>query len=276
MTGFINIGTKRGSKFPKETYMQWSNGFARVTNPVYAFFTDDEDIRNFRKLRKTLPETSTKIVKVDIDKTWAFSLHHNIENIFARQHYPVHRPNTVMPSYPCCMNAKYEFILQAVEENPFKTDYFSWMDLGYLRHIVNISNTPLLLHVPAHFNHHHSVAYNEVYHRYNAILNAEYIVRYNLVWVGGGFFIGRGNVLKKMVSQYKATVAAMMALGWVSTDQQVLYYMVQPHNNLTKEVGIQAYKGDWYGDWFNLGFLCMCNVKYECVSFNAKNDTEKG
>jgi len=141
---------------------------------------------------------------------WTFGLRSKIAQIFETGGNVRHYPNTVVPDFATAVNAKYEIVRMAVVENPFRTRYFCWIDAGYYREVVQSVEHGALFSVclPPNFRS-DSVAYMEVI-KINKTLSAEDIVRDNINWVAGGFFVAQSNVMllwadENMVSIYTPT-----------------------------------------------------------------------
>jgi pentatricopeptide repeat protein len=137
------------------------------------------------------------------NQMWSFRLVPEIARIYSKPDYPRHQPNTVVPSYSAAMHAKYEVLQAAIEENPFKTRYFSWSDIGLFREFIarrqKVQRFSLFL--PSGFRS-HSVAYQELRPRdTNASLTE--IVYNNLIWVCGGFFIAESRVMHRWTVEYE-------------------------------------------------------------------------
>ena len=107
-----------------------------VLNPVIAFVDNDADFRYMTEVRSRLPPDRTRIVKVSQSEMWSFHLLSRIATIFNRADCPRYKPNTVEPMYSAAMHAKYEVIRQATAENPFRTRYFCWLDVGLFRDLI--------------------------------------------------------------------------------------------------------------------------------------------
>ena len=134
---------------------------------------------------------------------WAFRLEPYIAKIFSRLFYPHFTLNTVVPSYSAAMNAKYEVMHMAMRSNPFRTQYFCWLDIGYFRDLANSSanGSHFSLSIPPQLDI-DAVAYTVVRPRIPD-LSAKDIIKRNLVWVCGGFFVGRKDALKLWTEEYK-------------------------------------------------------------------------
>jgi hypothetical protein len=139
---------------------------------------------------------------------WAFSLIPDIKRIFNKPGYPQYKPNTVVPTYSAAMHAKYEVMQQAIEENAFRTKYFCWLDIGLFRDIVSeLANAPRFpLYLPKGFRS-DSVAYQEVWDPRDPRASVEQIVKNNMVWVCGCFFIAEATVMYRWTREYKVCFA---------------------------------------------------------------------
>lgn len=263
VTGYFNLGTFQkgvGKIFSNALYRQWMTVFASINNPVIAFWDTDNDLEFFTKVRNSLPSNLTKLIKVRRSELWAFSLEDRISKIFKQPGYPQHHPNTVNPAYSMAMHAKYELMDIAIRENPFKTKYFCWLDIGLFRDLTSrapIDNpakplSPLFrLELPFNFST-DSVAYTQVYPR-NTKFTLRQIIYNNEAWVCGCYFVGEGSVLMRWTQEYRNATLAMLDNNLMSTDQQVIYFMF---NALKPTTRIQTYIGDGrFDEWFYLGYI---------------------
>jgi hypothetical protein len=136
---------------------------------------------------------------------WSFGLVPEIARIFKQSDYPKHLPNTVVPTYSAAMHAKYEVLQWAIKQNPFKTRYFCWLDVGLFRDLSKLrSVNRFSLYLPPYFNT-GSVAYQEVYGARNTKATVKDIVYNNMVWVCGCFFIGEAGVMYQWTLEYKVS-----------------------------------------------------------------------
>jgi hypothetical protein len=100
------------------------------------------------------------------------------------------------------MHAKYEVMHWAVMENPFRTHYFCWLDVGLFRDL-DPEGPRFSLYLPEGFQQ-NSVAYQLVHDR-DIAATAEEIVRKNLFWVCGGFFIGTARTIYLWTAEYRVS-----------------------------------------------------------------------
>lgn len=255
VTGYFNLGSfKKGDYkyFTSDLFKGWMQRLGKIRNFMLIFVEDNTTDTIVRKVRSSLPPHFTKIIRIKRSSLWAFKIENTIRKIYEAPCYPKFHPNTVLASYSCVMHAKYDLMRMAVEKNYFRTKYFSWVDVGYFRDEPE-GSSPFSLGLPKDFNE-ERVAYTEVYSRQSQ-MNCKEIVFKNLVWVGGGYFVGRGDVILTWVTQYQSYVYKMLRSGLMSTDQQVLYCMFNAKTHHAS-VKIQVYKAqNKYHDWFTLGYL---------------------
>ena len=256
VTSYFDLGDfAKGSEsnhFNKKLYKNWMTIFSKISNPVIAWFDQQQDANDFKKIRSSLPENRTIVHVIKRNETWVFNnLYSKIEKLYNRSDYPKFLPNTVKPEYPCVMHLKYELLLRGIYQNPFNTLYMAWLDVGYFRDLVNSNSTePFELYIPSDMNQ-DKVSYNMVANREENI-EYKHIFLNNIFWVGGGYFVGRVSVMMRWVIQYLSYVDYFLCEDLMNTDQQIIYAMSYV---ATESLPIQEYHSDG-NYWFYLGYLC--------------------
>ena len=97
---FFNIGDfKKGSTgfYTTNMYKKWMRIFSKISNPIVAYFDDQQFYEYFKSLRTS--STRTRIFSVQRKDLWAFSLLPNITKVFSDPKYPKFSPNTVVAEY---------------------------------------------------------------------------------------------------------------------------------------------------------------------------------
>jgi hypothetical protein len=249
VTSYFDLGSfAKGSRehvFTKQKYLDWMKVFRNIRNPLVAYADTQETQTYIKQLRSHLPANRTKIILVERQHLWSFGLRDKIGKIYSDRNYPKHLPNTVIPEY--------ELMKNSIENNFFKTKYFCWLDIGYFRDISDSKET-FTLFLPNGFNHSH-IAYQQVY-KPNFSLKPREIFRRNLVWIGGGFFIGEKGFMLKWTDIYRRHVEQYLAQGLMNSDQQVLYAMFATGDHQKKpRIGLQIYIAKKDNPWFSLGYL---------------------
>lgn len=262
VTAYFNLGSfvkGMSDVYGTKLYHHWMTVFARITNPVVFYVDTDNEANLFSIIRSHQPKNRTRIVRVDRKDLWSFSLVPYIEEIYNQPYFPKHHPNTVRPDYSAAMHAKYELIHRTIHRNPFQTKYISWLDIGLFRGLVPATATPSVpggppfhLDLPQNLGS-DKIGYTEVYRR-DSSLDLGQIISGNYVWICGCFFIGRVDVMFRWVVEYMSAVEQMIGEHWMSTDQQVIYWI---YNKGLHSTLIQTFvsENDYYNSWFYLGYL---------------------
>lgn len=258
VTAFINIGDfQKGPKkvFTPGLYRQWSSIFARINNSIVAFFDNQTEADLFRKVRSGLPAGLTKIIVVPRTELWAFqSLGPRIADIYSNPSYPRHHPNTVVPEYASVMHAKYEFVLRALSQNPFRTRFFAWLDIGYFRDLQRLATEKVFkLHPPPSANT-SCVSYQLIHGPEN--VTAQDIFLGNKVWVGGGFFVGVAAAMATWAEEYRRYANYFACQGLMNTDQQVIYAAFHGNRRPASCIDTHA-AARGYPTWISLGYLSI-------------------
>ena len=270
VTAYFDIG-----KFRKDAkgfrswqlYRKWLTVFARIKNPVVAYFDNADHADAMRVLRQKHPKTG--IVVVDRKKLWCFrEMEPRIAKIFSRKNYPRHPPKTILSTFPTVMHSKYELMRWTIRDNPFRSAYIAWLDVGLFRSLANDNNVSsavddsklFRLAVPPNLNS-SAVGYSVVYPRSpNPTLTAEAVVRLDLTWVCGCFFIGRVDVLWRWTTEFLTAVERMVSENWISSDQQVITWLMlgEGKKKIQPKTSLQLFsgeRGNGIDKWFYLGYL---------------------
>lgn len=263
VTAYFNIGSfPKGTRtqiFTPTAYKQWMRMFAKITNPVVAYFDDASVAALFTEIRASGGQAlveRTKIVTVNRSTLWSFGLLNQTAKIFAEPEYPRFLPNTEVPAYPCAMHAKYEVMSNTVTLNPFQTKFFAWIDVGFFRSEKPKMTEPFRIGLPPMFNT-SRIGYGVV-NRHDGSISTTNIIKGNAVWVSGGFFIAHHDVMSRWTRLYMEYVQIVLDRGLMNSDQQVIYAMVNDQQ-FPKDVEVQAYTRGRYklNKWYLLGNLCM-------------------
>ena len=87
-------------------------------------------------------------------------------------------------------------------------------------------------------------------------VTVEDVFNSDMIWVGGGFFLGTIQLMHEWTISYMAAVEDFIDHGMMSTDQQVLYALAIKDEK--HRVMIQHYSRTMqYPLWFHLGYMCM-------------------
>ena len=110
------------------------------------------------------------------------------------------------------------------------------------------------------------IAVNQVYNVPMTIAMSDIIMQ-NLVWIGGGLFLGRHYVILKYAKQYKEAMDYFPFRKLMSTDQQILYgiYSKSERARIKPDVELQVYQNGhnkwfYHNPWFYLGYVMRKDI----------------
>lgn len=263
VTAYWNLGTFQkgvgGLKFSTNTYFKWASTFKFLVNPLVVY----TDCKEFKELMETLRSdrlNNTMIYLLNRTELWPFQLVTQMKSVLDQPGYPKYYPNTVIPEYPAAQHSKYAVVAETIRKGVFANPYFAWLDIGYFRDVVE-RNVDFTLDIPPGFDP-GKISVNRV-EGLSMNIDPFTIFRKNIVWVGGGIFLGKGEALLQFEQLYHRAVKYFLDQQLVNSDQQVLYsmYSKKGREALKPNIELQLYIPKGSGNpWFYLGYLCRKEV----------------
>lgn len=117
-----------------EEYLEWFDITLKLKCPMYLFVT--EEVREFVEERRlSIP---TEIVVQTVEDIPYYYLKDTIQDILDSPEYSKKMMDTQRiecnhSMYPIIQYSKFPWLVKSIEENPFNTDFFFWMDAGSSR-----------------------------------------------------------------------------------------------------------------------------------------------
>lgn len=263
VTAYWNLGTFQkgvgGLKFSTNTYFKWASTFKYLVNPLVVY----TDCKEFKELMETLRSdrlNNTMIYMLNRTELWPFQLVTQMKSVLDQPGYPKYYPNTVIPEYPAAQHSKYAVVAETIRKGVFANPYFAWVDIGYFRDVVE-RKVDFTLDIPPGFDP-GKISVNRV-EGLSMNIDPFTIFRKNIVWVGGGIFLGKGEALLQFEQLYHRAVKYFLDQQLVNSDQQVLYsmYSKKGREALKPNIELQLYIPKGSGNpWFYLGYLCRKEV----------------
>lgn len=263
VTAYWNLGTFQkgvgGLKFSTNTYFKWASTFKYLMNPLVVY----TDCKEFKELMETLRSdrlNNTMIYLLNRTELWPFQLVTQMKSVLDQPGYPKYYPNTVIPEYPAAQHSKYAVVAETIRKGVFANPYFAWVDIGYFRDVVE-RKVDFTLDIPPGFDP-GKISVNRV-EGLSMNIDPFTIFRKNIVWVGGGIFLGKGEALLQFEQFYHRAVKYFLDQQLVNSDQQVLYsmYSKKGREALKPNIELQLYIPKGSGNpWFYLGYLCRKEV----------------
>lgn len=263
VTAYWNLGTFQkgvgGLKFSTNTYFKWASTFKYLVNPLVVY----TDCKEFKELMETLRSdrlNNTVVYLLNRTELWPFQLINQIKSVLDQPGYPKYYPNTEIPGYSAAQHSKYAIVAETIRKGVFANPYFAWLDIGYFRDIMG-RNVDFTLDIPPGFDP-GKISVNRL-EDLSMNIDPFTIFKKNIVWVGGGIFLGKGEVLLQFEQLYQRAVKYFLDQRLVNSDQQVLYsmYSKKGREALKPNVELQLYIPKGSGNpWFYLGYLCRKEV----------------
>jgi hypothetical protein len=135
VTALYNIdrsGSGDGRSF--EDYLSWFSETLKVKSPMVIFV--EESLKSFVETnRKDLP---TKIIVQPLEEIPYYELNDEIQDILDSENFKsnIGSPTRVeckMSLYNVVIYSKFSWVKRVIEENPFNSEYFMWIDAGLSR-----------------------------------------------------------------------------------------------------------------------------------------------
>jgi hypothetical protein len=181
VTAFFDIPSKR----PSHEYLPWIRRFLTLKDNMVVFTTKDQ-IPLFQKLRRDLP---TKVIGFDsLDDL-------QVTKDFGGMDYWQRQANLDPEKYLhskelyVIWNEKGHFLERAMDLNPFQSDFFAWVDMGYLRDDL-LENQRMIRYLP------------KLLTRQQAIFLDVRKLVFGERFLGGGFIGGYQQGLRQWITKY--------------------------------------------------------------------------
>lgn len=113
--------------------------------------------------------------------------------------------NIVNEYYFCVMYVKYEFLEIVIKKKFLKIRYVFWVDIGYFREEMNkLFRMEFLDNLKEGY-----IVYIQIYLFYD-YMQSEDIIKFNSVWIVGGFIFGILEYFMIMIEDYKKIIEDMI------------------------------------------------------------------
>jgi hypothetical protein len=217
VTGFIYINKDEGFKKHKYNYIEKSKNTLELKNFMYIYISQNlyDHVYNFRK--KLGLENKTKIIIVEEKDLY---LYDQVEKI--RKNTQKNIPTYQNPLYNMAVNSRYKFMEKCINENPFNSDYFAWIDFS-AGHIVN-------------FPKNKTISYNKKNKIRLAWIGRCKIEKKKMFYhhraMGGGVFAGHKDIMLEFIKLHDSYFKRFMNYGYNINDDKLLFFMFEKQPEL--------------------------------------------
>lgn len=155
VTAFFHVGREawKGFERPVDYYLE---------RAIRVFSLDDymviyiqPELVDFVKAHRAKHENKTKIIPFTVEQLHYYKYKNEIEKImqdpeFRKGLVTPDRPEVAQPIYDVIMWSKISLVTRTIEENPFHTSHFVWLDFGISPRVLkdDMINKPLLAQIP--------------------------------------------------------------------------------------------------------------------------------
>jgi hypothetical protein len=226
-----------------DEYLSWFAETLKVKSPMVIFVEDS--LRDFvENHRKNLP---TKIITQSLEEVPYYYLNDNIQEILDSENFKekisvTSRIECKMSLYNVIIFSKFPWVKQVIEENPFQSEYFMWMDAGLSRffepHEVDINQPyPSETALETLLDNKDSVLIQASMSFYPDLVNVE---EYNdeyfwdaRSWVMAGLWGGGSEVLSKFCDMVDNVLQEkLIKRGVINNEQIVMAYLYKMDSDM--------------------------------------------
>lgn len=240
VSSLFNIEREKMDGRSWDEYLKWFELTLALKCPMILFIT--EDLASLvEEKRKNIP---TEIIIQKIEQIPYYYLKENLDTIISSEEYKdkISDPNRIEcqhSMYSIIQYSKFKWLNQAIEENPFNSKFFFWLDAGGSRFFNGYDMT---LDYPSQnaidalnqMGDKFLIQMNMEY--YNDLVNAntlpESYLLDNRSYVLGSMFGGTANALNKVSEDVEDILLhKMIDNGFVNNEQIALGYLVKQNSD---------------------------------------------
>jgi hypothetical protein len=240
-----------------DEYLDWFEKTLNLNCPMFLFIT--EDIRDFVEHKRL--KIPTEIIVQTIEEIPYYSLKSEIESILSSEYFKenvqdTNRIECKHSMYSIIQYSKFKWIEQAIQENPFNSKFFFWVDAGASRFFTDYNFSQRFpsdnaLEALNEMGDKFLIQLNMEY--YKDLANAETMNETYLYdcrsFVLGSLFGGTKNGILQVVNKIDNLLKnQMIANGFINNEQIALGYLLKTNSDLF--VQYERYNGE-HMDLFN-------------------------
>jgi hypothetical protein len=215
VTGYFKLGISSQKK-SGYSYLDCSPATLSIPQKMVIYISEQPEIfEQVINIRKDLMSI-TKIIIIDETKLYMFE-HADKIKVNCTKNSKTYQNNYYIMS----VGARYNYLKNAIENNYFNTEYFSWIDFS-LNHGIIMDNFK-----PSYDNKDKiKIAWIA---RFNSTSN---ILKYNTNCLGGGVYCGHKNTMLKLIELHDAEFINLMNLGYNINDDKLLFLIFEKYPEL--------------------------------------------
>ena len=226
-----------------DEYLSWFSETLKVKSPMVVFV--DESLYDFvEKNRRGLP---TKIVTQSLEEIPYYGLNKDIQDILDSKNFKekIGAPNRVeckMSLYNVVIYSKFPWIKKVIEENPFNSEYFMWIDAGLSRffgeHGINTNNQyPSEAALNTLMENKDSILIQASMSYYPELVNSKFCSEEYFwdarTWIMAGLWGGGSKVLSEFCDMIDEVLREkMIKNGVINNEQNAMAYLYKNNDDM--------------------------------------------
>lgn len=210
VSGYWNVKNKHNNK-----YEEWFSKSLKINCP-YVFFSDKETIKKIKKHRGNIP---TYYIELNIEDFITYKYKNRMKT--HKKHCPSIKLNLIW-------NEKIFLVKKAFELNPYKSDYFCWVDSGvsiYRNKFPPKKEFPNLEKL-------NKLPTDKLIYTSSGIYDENKIKKNNYYHYISGTYIIHKNIIKKFVKIYLNYLDKLLDKNNIWTDQVILTHIYKDNKNI--------------------------------------------
>ena len=227
VTGFFDINRdkwKTKHKRSNEKYFEYIENLMGLDVNLI-IFCESKNVKKFTSFRKGKEKQTVFVIKTFED----LEMYPHIDKMrecqtnpqIMKGHPDPTCPEYKLPEYNVLVNSKFGLLRDAINLNPFKTDFFCWMDAGYTHSTINLKNkkyNPTLL-----FNYPNKITFSQLAPvSVMAKTHYSFFIQHIDI-VSAGFFFGKKEAILDFQKIYHEYYKNILYKESISDDEQ--FYM---------------------------------------------------
>jgi hypothetical protein len=230
VTAFIKINKNKYNS----NYEEWISNLLLHLNKNLVIFTSPDYYNFIKNLRKDYQDKTLIITVSKMEELYMYNYINYLKKDYERDHEKAYQNTDLYLIW----NEKFKFLEKAINLNPFKTTYFAWCDIGYVRnkdyiylYMKEFPNIKKLTEDKIYMN---NIDYNFTDDDFLDPYNNKY--RFIPNSIGAGFVIGRDENLRKMIDIYYNQVLPFFVKNdyFIGKEQNLMVCMYLANPSLFK------------------------------------------
>ncbi len=233
VTAFFDLSRENWPWYARTigNYLEYGHRVCSLDDPM-VIYTEPKFVGLIEKYREKY-KNKTKIIPIHLEQLPAYSCKEQIQQIMSDPQYQTgllhpEGPEYREPLYDVLMWSKIPFVVKTIEDNPFQTSHFVWLDFGIRVKVLRQQwlNKPLFSHIPD------KIKLLCRSYPTSADLEIEKFYKSHLNRLAGTVITGSADSFKRFNAYFTHEVQIALNKGLVDSDQSLFTVIFLKHPEL--------------------------------------------